>query len=125
MQEAVFMKSFRLLGLFLVSLFLAACWLSSLPAAEHPWDEDEVVTSDTNGVIHGNGGTDTDGGTSGIIIILPSDFSPARVLGNGMLYLRSDGGFNVRKSEVHHSSRGRAGEPGIVLPWSRLSASEK
>jgi len=119
------MKSFRLLGLFLVSLFLAACWLSSLPAAEHPWDEDEVVTSDTNGVVQGNGGTDIPVGTGGIIIILPADFNPARVLGNGMLYLRNGRGFDVRKSEVHHSSRGRAGELGIVLPGSRLSTSKK
>lgn len=119
------MKSFRLLGLFLVSLFLAACWLSSLPAAEHPWDEDEVVASDSNGTATGNGGDDYPGDIGGVIIILPAEINFARPLASGMLFLHKEGGFNVRKGEVHQSSLEEAGELGTVLPAGRILKSGK
>ncbi len=50
------MKSLRRLsGLFLVSLFLASTWISSLPGAEDPWDENKVVQSDSSTAL-GHGG---------------------------------------------------------------------
>lgn len=62
------MKSLqRLLGLFLLSLFLAACWLSTLPGAEDPWDENKVVQSDS-GTVLGDNGIIGDDGPSILII---------------------------------------------------------
>jgi len=48
------MKSLRrLVGLFLVSLFLASTWLSTLPGAEDPWDENKVHSDSSTVLGHG------------------------------------------------------------------------
>jgi len=57
------MKSLRrLTGLFLVSLFIASIWLSSLPGAEDPWDKNKVVQSDSSTAL-GHGGLWVPGNT--------------------------------------------------------------
>jgi hypothetical protein len=64
------MKLSKLLGLFFVSLLLAACWLSTVPCAEDPWDENKVVVADSGSAL-GDGAPPppADDGGLGIVIV--------------------------------------------------------
>ena len=118
------MKLSRLLGLLFVSLFLAACWLSTLPGAEDPWDENKIVVSDS-GVSLDNGGSsmdNDDGGPVTIIIMGGPGFS--KIFDLQIVTLR-DFGSDVKKNEIQHSSIVEVKEPRVVLPRGELSKAGK
>jgi len=57
----------RLIGLFFLSLFLAACWLSTLQGVEDPWDENKATHPDSSTTLNDDGVIGDDGPT--IIVI--------------------------------------------------------
>jgi hypothetical protein len=116
------MKLSRLLGLFFLSLFLAASWLSTLPGAEDPWDENKIVVSDT-GLSLESGGSDDDGGI--ITIIFPGITGFSGIFDLQIIILRDSGSEKVKKNVSQHSSIVEVREPKTVLPRGELSKSER
>jgi hypothetical protein len=125
MQEAVYMKSWRLLGLFLVSLFLTACWLSSLPASEHPWDEDEVVTSDSSDVIQDHNPGDGLGDNTRYIVIIPSDLGLPWIRGFGVVHVYLNDDIVTCKTGVSHAPRKKSAQAGTTLPLGKVQSTTK
>lgn len=108
------MKSSRLIGLFFLSLFLAACWLSSIPGAEDPWDENKVVVGDSGTSLDNPGGHDTDGEDvgGGFIIVLHGGINFCRIFDIDIVILPGIGTERVKKGGTpQHSSVVKAKEP--------------
>lgn len=108
------MKSSRLIGLFFLSLFLAACWLSSIPGAEDPWDENKIVVGDSGTTLDNpGGGRDTDGeDAGGGIIIVFGGIDLCRILDMNVVILPGIGTERMKKSgNPQHSSVVKAKEP--------------
>ncbi len=118
------MKLSRLLGLFFLSLFLAASWLSTLPGAEDPWDENKIVVSDSGLSLEGgSSGTDDDGGI--ITIIFPGVTFFSGIFDLQIIVLRDSGSEKVKKNAAQRSSTVEVREPKTVLPKGELSKSER
>ena len=118
------MKLSRLLGLFFLSLFLAASWLSTLPGAEDPWDENKVVVADSGlSLESGGSGTDDDGGI--ITIIFPGIAGFSGIFDLQIIVLRNSGSEKVKKNAAQRSSIVEVREPKTVLPRGELSKSER
>jgi hypothetical protein len=118
------MKLSRLLGLFFLSLFLAASWLSTLPGAEDPWDENKVILPDSGlSLESGDSGTDDDGGI--ITIIFPGITVFSGIFDLQIVILRDSGSEKVKKNAVQRSSSVEVREPKTVLPRGKLSKSER
>ena|GEM_PF-4049714 len=121
------MKLSRLSGLFFLSLFLAACWLSTLPGAEDPWDENKVVVCDS-GISLESGGSVTENGVGGggtITIIFPGGLSFSGIFDLQIVVLRDSGREKVKRDAVQRSSIMEVREPKTVLPRGELSKSER
>ncbi len=93
------MRSVRFMGLVFTSLLLTACWLSSLPASEHPWDEDEIVQCDTSSGMSGDGANRYIGTSDICVVVLPvpellSGFPGIRIV----IVSRAENG-NVNRSQ--------------------------
>ena len=114
------MKPTGLLKLILLSFALVAFWLISAPGSEHPWDDDEIVASDSSDIYIGGPtiqpGTDDD--VDVILFFVSQRFS--RPFGFGLFIMRPDGGQSIRKDAVHKTSMQRTKKPRSDLPVSRL-----
>jgi len=111
-------KSIRLFGLLLLSLFLTACWLSSVPGSEHPWDEDEVIFSDTGGVLNGQDGGTTPTDDRIFIVFVPSVPSFAKIAGFGIVVI-GNSRLDYGKERASNSSLNKANKPRVYLPSGR------
>ena len=120
------MKLSRLSGLFFLSLFLAACWLSTLPGAEDPWDENKVVVSDSGVALEG-GESNTDGEVDdgSITIIFPGGLGFSGIFDLRIIILRDSGSEKVKRNAAQRSSIVEVREPKTVLPRGELSKSER
>jgi hypothetical protein len=121
------MKLSRLSGLFLLSLFLAACWLSTLPGAEDPWDENKIVVSDSGLALESGGlitdDEDNDGGV--ITIIFPGIRCISGIFDLQIVVLRNSGSEKVKRNAAQRSSIVEVREPETVLPRGELSKLER
>jgi hypothetical protein len=113
------MKPTGLLKLILLSFALVAFWLVSAPGFEHPWDDDEVVASDSGNVFLGD--ITPEPGTEEIDVIV-FFISPrySRPFGFGLFILNAGGGSDVRKNTLHRTSIQSTKRPRSDLPVGRL-----
>ena len=118
------MKLSRLSGLFFLSLFLAACWLSTLPGAEDPWDENKIIVSDS-GIALQSGGSDTDDDGGIITIFFPGFAGFSGIFDLQIIVLRGTGSEKVKKNAAQRSSIVEVREPRTVSPRGELSKSER
>jgi hypothetical protein len=122
--EAVRMKMSRLAGLFFLSLFLAACWLSTLPGAEDPWDENKIVVSDSGTSLDDGGSQqEDDGGMS--IVIFPGGSGFSKILNLQLIVMHGQGNSRVKESKMQSSSVVGVKEPEVVQPRGELSKNGK
>ena len=109
------MKPAGLMKLILLSFALVAFWLASAPGSEHPWDDDEVVASDS-GNIYGDQDPAEPGTDEVDVVMFISASRHLRPLGFGLFFIRADGG----KNTFHRTSIQRTRKPRYDLPVGRL-----
>ncbi len=105
------MKPAGLLKLIILSFALVAFWLASAPGSEHPWDEDEIVASDSTGANHDNPAEPGDGEDLNVRMFLnvPQFFRP---VGFNVMFI----GIGQEKNATHRKSL----VPGTKKPLSDL-----
>lgn len=108
------MKLSKLLGLFFLSLLLTACWLSTLPSAEDPWDENKVTAPDTGSALGGGGVPPNGGGFQ--ILILHGGPHFAKIFDFHIVIVPRDGAIHVEREEAKQSSVASTTEPRIAVP---------
>lgn len=119
------MKLSRLLGLFFLSLFLAASWLSTLPGAEDPWDENKIVEADSGLTLEIGGSDDGESGGGIITIIFPGIIGFSGIFDLQIIVLWDSGSEKVMRNAAERSSIVEVREPKTILPRGGLLKSER
>ncbi len=105
--------------LILLSFALVAFWLASAPGFEHPWDDDEVVASDS-GDIYLDDITPEPGTEEIDVIVFFVSPRYSRSFGFGLFIIKTGGGTDVRKDTISRTSIQRTKRPISDLPVGRL-----